>query len=88
MLPVVELLQPRALVDLFFGTEGGSIVEAMQVRQAGEEFFGMRHPVDAEFQLIHILRIEMDGGLLAGSEAAIGAEVEGNRPRGQQLHGK
>ena len=88
MLPVVKLLQPGALVDLFFGTEGGSVVEAMQVRQAGEEFFRVRHPVDAELQLIHILRIQMDGGLLGGSEAAIGAQVEGDRAGGQQPQGK
>ena len=42
MLPVVKLLQPGALVDLFFGTEGGSVIEAMQVRQAGEKFFAAR----------------------------------------------
>ena len=87
MLPVVKLLEPGALVDLFFGADGGSVVEAMEVGQAGEEFFGVRHAVDAELQLIHILRIEVDGGLLGGSEAAIGAQVEGNRPCGQQLYG-
>ena len=32
MLPVVKFLQPGALVDLFFRAEGGSVVEAMQVR--------------------------------------------------------
>ena len=88
MLPVVKLLQPGSFVDAFFGTEGGSVIEAMQVRQAGEEFVRVLHPVDAELQLIDILRVQMDGGLFGGSEAAVGAEVEGDRAGGQQLRGK
>ena len=78
MLPVMKLLQPGALVDLLFGAEGGSVVEAMQVGQAGKEFFRVGHAVDAELQLIDILRVQMDGGLLGGSEAAVGAQVEGD----------
>ena len=73
MLPVVKLLQPGALVDALFGAERSSVVEAMQVGQAGEEFCRILHPVDAELQLIDILRVEMDGGFLGGSEAAVGA---------------
>ncbi len=79
MLPVVELLQPGALVDVLFGAEGGSVVEAVQVGEAGEEFCRVLHPVDAELQLIDVLRVEMDGGFFVGSEAAVGAEVEGDR---------
>jgi hypothetical protein len=88
MLPVMKLLQPGALVDLFFGAEGGPVVEAMQVRQAGQELFRVGHAVNAELQLIHILRIQMDGGLLGGSEAAIGAEIEGDGTLGQQPDGE
>src|ERR1700733_2041360 len=73
MLPVVELLQPGALVDALFGTKWGSVVEAVQVGQAGEKFCWVLHPIDAELQLIDILRVEMDGGFLAGREAAVGA---------------
>ena len=82
MLPVVKLLQPGSFVDAFFRTEGGSIIEAVQVRQAGEEFARVLHPVDAELQLIDILSVQMDGGLFSRSEAAIGAEVKGDWPRG------
>src|ERR1700733_1294510 len=84
MFPVVELLQPGSFVDLFLGTEGGSVVEAMQVGEAGQKFGGVLHVVNAEFQRIHILRVEMDGGFLGGREAAVGAEVERNRARRQK----
>jgi hypothetical protein len=40
MLPVVKLLQPGSFVDAFFGAKGGSVIEAVQVGQAGEEFSG------------------------------------------------
>ena len=88
MLPVVELLQPGALVDLFFGAEGGSVVEAVQIGQAGQKFCRILHAVDAELQLIDILRVEMDGGLFGGSKAAVGAEIERDGPGGEQVRGR
>src|ERR1700677_1751863 len=88
MLPVVELLQPGALVDALFGTKRGSIVEAVQVGEAGEEFCRVLHAVNAELQLIDILRVEMDGGFLGGREAAVGAQIEGDRRGGMQMRGK
>src|SRR5580704_3861885 len=88
MLPVVELLQPGAFVDLFFRTKWSSIVEAVQVRQASQKFFRVGHPVNTELQLIDILRIQMDGRLFRRSKAAIGAQVERDWAGGQQLHRK
>jgi hypothetical protein len=35
VLPVVEFLEPGTLVDALLGAEGGSVVEAVQVGQAG-----------------------------------------------------
>ena len=79
MLPVVKLLQPGAFVDSFFGTEGRSVIEAMQVGQPGKEFFRVWDAIDAELQLIDVLRVQMDGGLFGRSEAAVGAQVERHR---------
>ena len=51
MLPVVEFFQPGSFVDLFLGAKGGSVVEAMQVGEAGQKFGGVLHVVNAEFQM-------------------------------------
>jgi len=87
MLPIVEALQPRSFVDAFFAGKGCSVIEAVQVGEAGEKFARILHAIDAEFQLVDILRVEVDGGLLGGREAAVGAEIERNRPGGQQGRG-
>ena len=88
MLPVVELFQPGALVDPLFGAERGSVVEAVQVGEAGEELCRVLDPVDTELQLIDILRVEMDSGFLVGREAPVGAQIEGDRTSSVQLRGQ
>jgi hypothetical protein len=85
MLPVVKLFQPGPFVDAFFWTEGCSVIEAMQIRQASEEFLRVGHAIDAELQLIDVLRVQMDGGLLGGSEAAVGAQVKRHRAGREQM---
>ena len=87
MFPVVKLLQPGSFIDSFFGTEGSSVVEAVQVREAGEELRWIVHAVDAELQLIDVMGIQMEGGLLSWSKAAVGAEIERDRAGGQRPHG-
>ncbi len=65
-----------------FRAPGRSVIEAVQIGKAGEKFARVLHPVNAELQLIHVLRIQVDGGLLGRSKAAVGAQVERDRAGG------
>ena len=88
MLPVVKLLQPGPFVDALFGAKGCSVLEAMQVGQPGKEFFRVWDTIDAELQLIDVLRVQMDGGLFGGSEAAVRAQVERHRAGRKKVRGR
>jgi hypothetical protein len=74
--PIVELLQPGALVDLLlveqacFGSEGVKFAEVLH------ELHGIVHAINTEFECVDVVGIEMDLWLLAGSEGLACAQVE------------